>query len=412
MPKICILSARFWPYYPRYGTAHPFTLAKALVDSGFKVRVVTSFPQEIDGTIPERYKGRIISREMLGEMELVRVWALQLSRIGVLRKFLLNLTFMMSSLLALVFMRDSDLIFGVDPDAPFLIFPSFFYTRVTRSKYLLLMTDLYPDVVFDYEIASSPLIRRLLTIISIFSYRISDRILTITHRLKENIQRYQVSADKVDVVELAVNMSAFSPMNLAADDLVFFDIPLIGERFVVLYSGSMSLMYDFDTMLSAAELLRGFEDILFIIRGHGEKKDHVLDVVSEKGLTNVVVRGVVPNLETVVKYINLADVCVIPLTDTPGGDITHPSKLLEFWACGKPVVVLSKGELSRLVSDVDGGIALGVGSSEGLADAIINLYQNRERAREMGSKGFEHVASRFSTQVMQRNLSKVIKRIV
>jgi len=387
-------------------------LAKALVDSGFNVKVVTSFPQEIDGTIPERYKGKLISREMLNEMELVRVWTLQLSRIGVLRKFLFNLTFMLSSLLALVFMRDADLIFGVDPDAPFLIFPSFFYTRVTRSRYLLLMTDLYPDVVFDYEIASSPLIRKLLTIVSIFSYRISDRILTITYRLKENIQRYHVRADEVDVVELAVNMSVFSPMILADDDLVSFDIPLVGERFVVLYSGSMSLMYDFDAVLSAAELLRDYENILFIIRGHGEKKDHVLEVTSEKGLTNVVVRGVVPDLETVVKYINLADVCVIPLADTPSGDITHPSKLLEFWACGKPVVVLSKGELSRLVSDVDGGIALEVGASEGLADAILYLYRNGERAKEMGLKGFEHVASRFSTHVMQRNLSKVIKRIV
>jgi len=309
-------------------------------------------------------------------------------------------------------MRDSDLVFGVDPDAPFLLLPSFFYTRVTGSRYLLLVTDLWPDVVFDYKVASFGLLRKILTIISIFSYRVSDRIVTITEPLKENIQRYYVPAEKVDVVELAVNLSVFTPKILSNGELDSLNLPFSEERFTVLYSGSLSVMYDFDAILNAAEMLRDYKDIFFIIRGHGDMKGHILNQVSERRLTNVLVRGIVPDIETVVKYINLANVCLVPLTETPGGDITHPSKLFEFWACGKPVIVISKGELSALMKKVGGGIALDIGSSQALADAILELYNDPEKVEKMGSRGLAHVASRFSTSVMKENLSKVIKRIM
>ena len=121
---ICILSAHFWPYYPRYGTAHPYTLAKSLVESGYRVKVVTTFPQEIDGSISPRYNGKLVVREQLEEMEIIRIWTPRLFQIGILRKIIFNITFSLCSLLALFFTRDSDLVFGVDPDAPFLFFPS------------------------------------------------------------------------------------------------------------------------------------------------------------------------------------------------------------------------------------------------------------------------------------------------
>ena len=409
---ICILSAHFWPYYPRYGTAHPYTLAKTLVESGYRVKVITTFPQEIDGSISPRYNGKLVVREQLEEMEIFRVWTLQLFQIGILRKILYNVTFALCSLFALFYVRDSDLVFGVDPDAPFLFIPSRVYSLILGSRYLLLVTDLWPDVVFDYKIASSSLVRRLLTVVSVISYRCSDLILVITRSLRDNIQRYSVPAEKVEIVELGVNLSVFKPMELLTDDFSAFDLSGVESSFVVLYSGSLSLMYDFDTLLDAAHLLRGFEDILFIIRGQGEMKDHILKTISDRELSNVIFRGVVPEIETVVKYINLADVCVIPLTDTPRGDITHPSKLFEFWACGKPVIVLSKGELSNLVNHVGGGTAITVEDTKALVEAILTMYQNREIVRKMGTLGLEHVDSRFSTDVMRRNLSKVIKQIL
>ena len=409
---ICILSAHFWPYYPRYGTAHPYTLAKTLVESGYRVKVITTFPQEIDGSISPRYNGKLVVREQLEEMEIFRVWTLQLFQIGILRKILYNVTFALCSLFALFYVRDSDLVFGVDPDAPFLFIPSRVYSLILGSRYLLLVTDLWPDVVFDYKIASSSLVRRLLTVVSVISYRCSDLILVITRSLRDNIQRYSVPAEKVEIVELGVNLSVFKPMELLTDDFSAFDLSGVESSFVVLYSGSLSLMYDFDTLLDAAHLLRGFEDILFIIRGQGEMKDHILKTISDRELSNVIFRGVVPEIETVVKYINLADVCVIPLTDTPRGDITHPSKLFEFWACGKPVIVLSKGELSNLVNHVGGGTAITVEDTKALVEAILTMYQNREIVGKMGTLGLEHVDSRFSTDVMRWNLSKVIKQIL
>jgi len=409
---ICLLSAHFWPYYPRYGTAHPYTLAKSLVESGYRVKVVTTFPQEIDGSISPRYDGKLVVREPLGEMELIRVWTLQLSKIGILKKILYNVTFSLCSLFALLFVRDSDLVFGVDPDAPFLFLPSRVYSLLLGSKYLVLVTDLWPDVVFDYKIASSGMVRKLLTLVSVISYRCSDLILVITHRLRDNIQRYSVPAKKVEVVELGVDLSVFRPIELTADDIFDFDLSRYDSSFVVLYSGSLSVMYDFGTLLDAAHFLRSYEDILFIIRGQGEMKDQILNTISDRELSNVVYRGVVPEIETVVKYINLADVCVIPLTDTPRGDITHPSKLFEFWACGKPVIVLSKGELSNLVNQVGAGTSVPVEDAETLARAILAMYHDRDRVREMGAVGLDHVDSRFSTEVMRRNLSKTIKRIL
>ena len=411
-PRICILSARFWPYYPRYGTAHPFTLAQSLVDTGFRVVVVTSFPRDIDGKMLPEYRFKLMTRENLGDIEIIRVSVLPLDRIGLIQKLAFNITFMVTSLFAYSKVGDFDLLFGIDPDAPFLLFPSYIYSRLKKVKYLLLVTDLWPDVVFDYNLVSSKLLKRIISKWSTLSYDLSDKILTITNDLKKSMLRYVEDPDDIAVVELAVDLSVFQPQGLSEQELVLMDLPSKQDKFVVLYSGSMSIMYDFDVMIEAASILRDYKDILFVIRGQGEQSQHIIDEVAARGLENVMVRGVVPNIEDVVKYVNYADVCVIPLARASSEDITHPSKLFEFWSCGKPVIVASRGELTKLVKKSGAGIAVEVDSPQQLVDSILQLNNNRDTGSKMGETGRRYVDSRFSTHIMEKNMRDLVESML
>jgi len=410
--KICMLSARFWPYFPRYGTRHPLALAEALVESGYEVVVVTSFPKNIDGTTPKRYRGKLVTQEKLGEIEIIRVKVLPFNRIGLIRKLIFNLTFMVASLLAIPFIRGVDVIFGVDPDAPFLLIPGLVYSRLAHSRYLLLVTDLWPNVVFDYGVVTSSLLKKMLTMVTTLSYRLADRILTITDRLKEGLLQHNVPDDKIDIAELGVDTSVFHPIQLSKNDLIEMAFPHTEARFIVLYSGSLSIVYDFNNLLEAAALLEDNRDIVFIIRGHGEMKHHILSVISGRRLKNVFVRGVVPDIETVVKYINHASVCVVPLAGSSSEDITHPSKVFEFWACKKPTIVCSRGELANLVESTGSGIAVDVGDPKLLAEAIAYLYRHPEESEEMGMRGLVHVDRRYSKQVLRKKMGRLIGDMV
>ena len=85
----------------------------------------------------------------------------------------------------------------------------------------------------------------------------------------------------------------------------------------------------------------------------------------------------VAGAEKVAKCINYSDVCVMPLKpEMLTSTITRPSKVFEFWACGKPVVSCTKGEMEHLTNQSGAGIVVEPGDAEGLAASIKRLYEN------------------------------------
>ena len=409
--KVCILACVFWPISVGFCGRHAVTLAETLTRIGHKVTVVTTFPAGGDRKL---FRHKLIAKENLNGIKIIRVPALLPSGPGIWKKLMLYLSFNFTSLLALPLVGNANLILGLHPPpVPYLLFPGFLFSRILRCKYIIRITDLWPDQLFEYDIATSKPARKVVTFISIAAYKLADHIMAFTPKIKSGIMKHGIPGEKISVVEMAVDTSTFRPIPGAMGESANLGLQSSGAKFIVLYSGAFALTYDFDSFLEAAKTLERYQDILFVLLGDGDSRDHIIEKISQLELKNVVRLPPVTEAELVAKYINCSDVCVIPLKpEMLTNMLTRPSKTFEFWACGKPVITCSKDELPTLIEESQAGIALEPRDPKALAEAIEFLYLNRDVALDMGKRGREFVSNRFSYKVLETNLREVIEQVI
>jgi len=114
------------------------------------------------------------------------------------------------------------------------------------------------------------------------SYSVPAAVTPISEGYKRFIvSKYGVSPEKVHVVEVGVDK--LKPIKSSAKS---------DSRFTVMYSRVLG--YDFDIVLDAAQLLTEHNDIVFVIRGVGERAAELKDAISERGLVNARVRDFQP----------------------------------------------------------------------------------------------------------------------
>ena len=385
-------------------------MAENLIKAGYDVDVVTAFPIDLrkKGNF---FKQKLISKEDLNGIRVFRVFSFLPTGHGLVRKFLFYVSYMFTSLLALPSVRKAHFVLGLHPPPTFLVCPGIVFSRLLRAKYILRVTDLWPDVVFDFELAKPRLLEKFVVSVTNITYKLADHIMTFTPQIEERIQKLGVPKDKLSMIEMAVDSSLFYPMPDITKEVEGLKLPNPKDKFIVLYSGAFALTYDFDNLLKAAQALEG-EDILFVLLGDGDAKEQILTRIDEFGLNNIIMPPAVSSPHTVAKYINYSDVCIIPLKpEMIASTLTRPSKVFEFWSCGKPVISCTSGELEALANESGAGITLRPGDTKCLVEAIRHLYLNPNTAAEMGQKGREFVLKRFSYEALRTNLVHTLNRL-
>jgi glycosyltransferase involved in cell wall biosynthesis len=116
--------------------------------------------------------------------------------------------------------------------------------------------------------------------------------------------------------------------------------------------------------------------------------------------------GPVPN-DQLAPYYAIADVFVHPaIWNEPFG-----MTLTEAMACGCPVVSTRAGGIPEIVREGETGLLADPGDPDTLADALLELLRDPDRAKEMGARGFDRVHSTFTWEHTARTLEAVFERL-
>ncbi len=168
--------------------------------------------------------------------------------------------------------------------------------------------------------------------------------------------------------------------------------------FIGRYSGSE---YGIDVLLEALPfILLKHPKTLLILVGD-EMISHQKELVNSLGISkNIRVYGSRPHKE-IVKFIVAADICIGPLTPT----LAIPQKILEYMACGKPVVTGIKS-VSR---DLNPNVNFLVVSPEPIfvAESIIKILENEEYSKILSSNG-KTIAKRFTWEKIGAELERLL----
>ena len=195
------------------------------------------------------------------------------------------------------------------------------------------------------------------------------------------------------------------------------DTPVVREAnipggFKIMFAGNIGVAQDFGTILKAAERLKDFSDIHWLVVGDGRMGDWVREQVKSRTLSNVHMLGRYP-METMPAFFSQADVMLVTLKKDEIFSLTVPGKIQSYLACGKPVIACLDGEGSSLIREAGAGLTCNSEDSESLAAAVLEMYRLPAGKRQnMGAQGRKYYEQNFMRSVLFANLQSWMKEAV
>jgi glycosyltransferase involved in cell wall biosynthesis len=182
--------------------------------------------------------------------------------------------------------------------------------------------------------------------------------------------------------------------------------------FLIVFGGNVGISQSFETILDAADLLKSYEEIHWVILGDGRRFSWVEHEVRKRGLDKAVhLLGRVP-AEVMPRYYALAEVLLVTLRKEPIFSLTIPSKVQSYLACGKPIVAALDGEGARIVQDAKAGLTPAPEDAGALAEAILAMYRMPpDERRLMGLRGRTYFETHFDRALLLDRLDKWIKEM-
>ncbi|PSJ61514.1 glycosyltransferase family 4 protein [Pseudaminobacter soli (ex Li et al. 2025)] len=368
-----------------------FEHCREWVKAGHRVTVITCAPNFPQGRVFEGYRNKLLAREIMDGIEVVRVWSYIAANEGFARRTLDYVSFMVTATLASLRVRRPDVVIATSPQF-FTACAGYLASRLRRAPFIFELRDLWPESIRAVGALKQSWMLDWLEKLELFLYRKAAAIISVTNAFKRNLTAMGIEPGKIHVVTNGADLSLFRPRDKEGE--LAEKLGLTG-KFVAGYIGTHGLAHGLETLLDAARMLQeeGQHDIHLLFLGDGASKTALTARAAELKLANVTFLDTVPKAD-VVRYWSLLDVSVIHLRRTDLFTTVIPSKLFECMAMGIPILHGVPGESAEIVEDGRVGLTFEPENAEQLRDRLITLSRDRQLAKELGANGVE-VARKF-----------------
>lgn len=164
------------------------------------------------------------------------------------------------------------------------------------------------------------------------------------------------------------------------------------------------------TILAFAKVLREFPDINLIMVGDGPLLTSCKNIVRYLGIESKIQFTGVLNRQSYINHFKSSLCYVQHSIVADNGDMEGtPVIILEASAAGLPVVSTRHGGIRDVIREYETGFLVDEHDVDGMAEKMIYLLRNREKAIEMGANGKANVKANFSMRTHIDNLAKAIE---
>ncbi|MDE3175944.1 MAG: glycosyltransferase family 4 protein [Pseudomonadota bacterium] len=355
---------------------------RAWAQAGAQVTVVTCAPNHPNGKVYPGYRNRLWQSETRDGVRIVRLWTWLAANEGFLPRVLNYVSYMVAAILALPFLPRTDVIVTTSPQF-FCGLVGLFARPVKRAPWVLEIRDIWPESIVAVGAMKKGAAIRFLEWLEGFAYRQADAIISLTRGFIPHIAARCGDASKIAVFMNGADLSAFSKSG--DGDEVKRKLGLEG-KFVGAYVGTHGMAHGLDTILDAAELLKGEPRFAFLMAGGGAEEARLRAARDARKLDNVVMLGQRPKAEMPGLW-SATDASLILLKRSDTFKTVYPSKMSEAMAMQCPVILGVEGEAKEVLEAAGAGLAITPESATELAAAMRRLADDPELAASYGRAG-------------------------
>ncbi|MDT3763938.1 glycosyltransferase family 4 protein [Priestia filamentosa] len=403
--KILFLT-QFFP--PETGAASKriHGLARHLVNLGHEVYVVTGMPNYPSGKIKKEYQGKKFHFEEIDGIKVFRYYVYVSNKRNTLNRLFNYFSLVFSSLFFLFKRKKVDIIITSSPPL-FLGISGVIMSKVKRIPHIFDVRDIWPNIAVEMgEISEQSKAYKLMSSIETYIYKNSSILTVVTKGKKETLVRKGIDKEKVRLIS-----NGF--------DEEFLDFPInhqIAEeygllnKFNLLYAGIIGIAQGIDLIIQAAEILKPYSEIQFVLVGTGAELEKMKSLVKEKKLDNIVFTGEQPHIN-IRSFLYYSHVALVPLKSDALKD-SVPTKLYEALGAGRPVILSASGDSEEVVKESKGGLVIKPGDVNMLVQSIEKLYKDKSFYNYCKESSRDYILSNYSRKSIAKTFEQELKSIL
>ncbi|MHA1382020.1 MAG: glycosyltransferase family 4 protein, partial [Candidatus Helarchaeota archaeon] len=281
--------------------------------------------------------------------------------------------------------------------------------KFKKTKFVFNVQDLFPEEAILLGLLKNKFLIRIFQIIEKIIYKKADFITVHSPGNKYYIKNKILDNKKIEVVYNWTDTDLIKP---GRRDNNFRKELGLNYDFVVSYAGTMGWCQNMRIIVEAANLLRRYSSIKFLLAGEGPEKEKVMRLIKKYKLENIKVFPVF-KFNKYIELLNSSDICIINLNKNLSTPVV-PSKLLNIMAAGKPVVasVPLSGDTPRIINEAKCGICVSAEELNGFVQAILFLYKNKCIREELGRNGRNYAEKHFSKRICVNQYEEIFFNLI
>jgi len=370
------------------------SFAEFLAERGHRVTVISEFPNHPQGVMPPEYRGRIVEDDRSNAYRVLRVWVRTSAEKTQITRLSFYLSFMSLATAVAPVAGPVDVVMATTPPL-FTAVAGLAIARMNGAPFILDVRDLWPAAATSLMQISPGWETHVAEIIERRLYRAAAVTTAVTKPFCDHIDALRVRGPRTVLLPNGTIANFFAAGN--GRPAARLGVP--GDRFMLTFAGVLGIAQALPSALDAAALLDDSADLMLV--GDGPLKPALVEEADRRRLRNVHFHPQIP-LDEVTPVLAASDALLVPLSAHPTFTQFIPSKLIDFMAVGRPVVLSAAGEAARILERAGGGIAVPPEAPEDVARAVRWLAEHPTEAARMGERGREFALRRLRSTQAER----------
>jgi glycosyltransferase involved in cell wall biosynthesis len=379
------------------GTRH-HELARFLAKRGHRVTIIASPVSYLTG----KENGHKLNQPPEPGITILRAYTYTALHRSFIHRVVSFLSFMLSSFFLGLRVRKVDLVWGTSPPI-FQGITAWLLARLKRTPFLFEVRDLWPAFAIAVGILRNKILIQSSLWLERFLYRQADCVMVNSPGYIDHVR--QRGARKVELVQNGADPDMFDP---AVDGHTFRCDHDLQDKFIVLYAGAHGMSNDLGVVLQAADWLRNETGIRLVLIGDGKEKAALQAKAKEMNLPNLIFIPPASKAE-MPAVLAAADACIAILLPIELYKTTYPNKVFDYMAAGRPVVLAIDGVIRQVVESAGAGVFVQPGNAQEMAQAILSLAVEPNKAHQMGLAGRSYVEEHFSRAESAEKLAFLVE---
>ena len=383
-------------------------ICKELINRGHQVSVVTGLPNYPAGEI---YSGYENAWQSVSEYFGARVYRCKLRpRHNGAKNLVLNyLSFIIQAKKVLrEISPDFDAIYIYEPSPVTVALPAIWFKKKHHIPIYYYCLDIWPEcvrtVTSKHKVMSTK--HPIYIAAKCISKYVYNRVDVIANKC-EDFSEYIASVCDISPTKMKVLYEHAEDTYLSVNSY-----PEENGTIDFMFMGNIGSSQNCDMIVKALKKVKSDNSYKLHFVGDGSALKSLEKMVSDEHLLDkVIFHGRFPVSE-MLRFYNLADVCLLTLSNTTAIGLTPPAKLMGYMAASRPILGAINGAAQRIIRDAGCGFTVDSDDVNGLAEYMQRIVDNPEILNGLGENGREYFLNHFTLEKHMLSLEKQLKDLI